>query len=86
MMIHIGLKFCAVPHSPLPLPTPRSAQAQGHGLKIFKIFRISLLLNQMMDLIPIWYHDRYWSKVFISNINTHDRDLVVEVTDLEFKC
>ena len=36
-----------------------------------------------MDLVPIWYHDRYWLKVFIS---THDRDLEVKVTDLEFKC
>ena len=29
---------------------------------------------------------RHWSKVFISFISTHDRDLEVEVTDLEFKC
>ena len=40
----------------------------------------------MMDFVPIWYHDRYWSKVFISTISTHDHDLEVEVTDLEFKC
>ena len=50
-----------------------------------KIFRISLLLNYMMDLAPIGYYDRYWSKVFISTISTHDRDLEVEVTDLVFK-
>ena len=31
-----------------------------------------------MDLIPIWYHDRYWSKVFISTISTYDCDLEVE--------
>ena len=36
-----------------------------------------------MDLVPIWYRDRYWSKVFIS---IRDHDLEVEVTDLEFKC
>ena len=35
-----------------------------------------------MDLVPIWY-DRYWLKVFIS---THDRDIEVKVTDLEFEC
>ena len=34
----------------------------------------------MRDLVPIRYHDRYWSKVFIS---THDRDLEVEVTDFK---
>ena len=76
MLIHIGPKFCAVPSHP-----PRSGEGQGHGLRIIKVFRISLLLKQMIDLVPIWYHDRYWSKVFISTINTHDRDLVVEVTD-----
>ena len=36
-----------------------------------------------MDLVSIWYHDRYWSKDFISTINTQDRDHVVEVTDLD---
>ena len=72
---------------------------QGHvkvkvTLRIFmlkfyiKAFRISLLLNYMTDLVSIWYHDRYWSKVFISTISTHDhdRDLEVEVTDIDFKC
>ena len=39
-----------------------------------------------MDFVPIWYYDRHWSTVFISTISTHDRDLEVEVTDLEFKC
>ena len=48
-----------------------------------KVFRISLLLDYTMDLVPIWYHDRYWSKGFISTISIHDRDL--EVTDFEFK-
>ena len=72
--------------------TPRSCKSQGHGLRIFilklyvKVFRISLLLNQMMDLVPVWYHDKYWSKVFISTISIHDRDLEDQVTDLEFKC
>ena len=40
----------------------------------------------MMDLVPIWYYDRYWSEVFISTISTHDNDLEVEVTDFDFKC
>ena len=83
MMIHIVPKFCAIPSHPFRLG---QGQGQGHRLRIFKVFSISLLLNQMMDLVLIWYHDRYWSKVFISTVNTHDGDLVVEVTDLEFKC
>ena len=76
MMIHIGPKFWAVPSHP-------SRSGQGHGLRIIKGFRISLLLNQMMDLVSIWYHDRYWSKDFISTISTQDRDYVVQVTDLD---
>ena len=28
-----------------------------------KFFRIFLLLNNMMDFVPIWYQDRYWSEV-----------------------
>ena len=69
---------------------PGSCQGQGNRLRIFKlkfyvkVFRTSLLLYQTMDLIYIWYHAIYWSKVFISTISTHDRDLGVEVTDLEF--
>ena len=39
-----------------------------------------------MDLVPIWYRNRYWSKVFIKTISIHDHDLEVEVTDLEFQC
>ena len=39
-----------------------------------------------MDLVPIWYHNRYWTKVFINTISTHDCDLEVEVTDFEFQC
>ena len=38
----------------------------------------------MMDLVPIWYHDRYWSRVFISTISTHDHEFEVKVTDIEF--
>ena len=33
----------------------------------------------MVDLVPIWYHDRYWFKVFIS---THDCDLEVNFPNL----
>ena len=44
---------------------PRSCQGQEHRLRILmlkfytKVFRISLLLNYTMDLVPIWYKDRY---------------------------
>ena len=62
------------------------SRSQNFDVKILrqKFFIISLLINYMMDLVPIWYQDRYWSKVFISTISTRDHDLEVEVTALEF--
>ena len=69
MMIYIGPKFCAVPSL-----TPRSPQGQGHGLRIFmlnyyiKIFKTSLFPNHSIDLVHIWYDDKYWSKVLRSTI------------------
>ena len=82
----------SLPSSILTSHSLSSCKGQGHShVKIFmlksyiKVFRTSLLLNQTTDLIYIWYHDIYWSKVFISTIST--RDLWVKVTDLEFlKC
>ena len=68
MIIHIGQKFYH------PQPPGHVKVMQGHRLTIFmlnfyvKVFRISLLLKYMMDLVPIWYHARYWSKVFNSTI------------------
>ena len=37
----------------------------------------------MMDLVHIWYDDRYWSKILHSTIPTPIHDLKVKVTDLE---
>ena len=70
-------------HSTIPTTLSHVSHGQGsHILKFYiKVFRISLLLNCTMDLVPIWYHD-----MFISTISTHDLDLEVAVTDLEFKC
>ena len=36
-----------------------------------------------MDLVYIWYDDRYWSKILFSTIPTPMHDLKVNVTDLE---
>ena len=44
-------------------------------------FKASLHLNQTIDLIYIWCHDIYWSKVFISTIGIHDGELGVEITN-----
>ena len=41
----------------------------------------------MMDLVHIWYDDRYWSKILCSTIHnfTHPKhDLKVKVTDRTF--
>ena len=60
MMIHIGPKFCAVPSSHPPPPS-HSCLGQGDShVKIFmlkfyvKVFRTSLLLNKIMDLIYLY--------------------------------
>ena len=37
----------------------------------------------MMDLVHIWYDDRYRSKVSFSNTPTYARDLKVKITDFE---
>ena len=79
MMIDIGPKVYSV-SSPTPCVTLRSS----HRLRTFmskfyvKVFRTSLFPNPMMDLVHVWYDDRYWSK-----IHTPIHDLKVKVTDLE---
>ena len=37
----------------------------------------------MMDMVHIWYGDRYRSKVSFSNTPTHAHDLKVKFTDFE---
>ena len=63
---------------------------QGHGLGIFmlkfyvKVFRTSLFPNLVMDLVHMWYDDRYWSKLLCSTITIPLHSLKVKVTDLDF--
>ena len=40
----------------------------------------------MMDLVDVWYDDRYWSKILHGTIPTPIHDLKVKVTDLEHSC
>ena len=35
---------------------------------MLKVFKSLNFLNHLMDLVPIWYDDRYRSKVSVSNI------------------
>ena len=37
-----------------------------------------------MDLVHVWYDDRYWSKILRSTIPIPIHDLQVKATDLEF--
>ena len=71
------------PASVLALALARRPQM----LKFYvKIFRTSLFPNPLMDLVYIWYDDRYWSKILFSTIPTSMHDLKVKVTDLVFLC
>ena len=73
VMIVTGPKFYTVP-SPPPYMT--------FMLTFYiKIFRTSLFPNPMMDLVLVWYGDRYWSKILHSTTSIHD--LKVKVMNLE---
>ena len=39
-----------------------------------------------MDVVHVWYDDRYWSKILQGTIFTPIYDLKVKVIDLEFLC
>ena len=52
----------------------------------FKDFRPSLFPNPLMDLVYIWYDDRFWFKLLFSTIPTPMHDLKVKATDLELLC
>ena len=51
-----------------------------------KVFRTSLFPNPLMDLVHVWYDDRYWSKILHSAIPTPIHDFKVKITDLELLC
>ena len=84
MMIDTGPIFYSVPSLP-----PCMTLGQGHRLRTFmltfyvKVFRISLFPNPLMDLVHLWYNDRYWSKILHSVIPDPIHDFKVKVTDLE---
>ena len=83
MMIDTGPKFYSVTSS-APYMTLRS-RSQTCNFYV-KVFRTSLFSNPRMDLLHVWYDDRYWSKILHSTIPTPERDLKVKVTDLELLC
>ena len=55
-------------HSTIPTPI-YDLKVKVTDLELFilkfyvKVFRISLFPNPMMDLVHVWYDDRYWSKI-----------------------
>ena len=88
MMITIGPKFCPIPSSLSPHPLVHvkvkvTVMSKFYIKILCQSFRSSLLLNKTIDLIYMWYHDIYWSKVSTSNISTYDLNLRAEVTYLK---
>ena len=64
---------------------PRRQRWRPQMLKFYvKVFRTALFPNPMMDLVHVWYDNRYWSKILWGTIPTPVHDLKVKVTDLEF--
>ena len=53
---------------------------------LFKVLRTSLFPNPLIDLVHVWYDDRYWSKILRGTIPTpvHDLKVKVKVTGLDF--
>ena len=54
----------------------------GYGFML-KFLRTSLFPNPVMDLVHVWYDDRYWSKILLGTIPTLVVYLKVKVTNLE---
>ena len=75
-------------HSAIPTPIHhfkvKVTDFELFMLKFYvKVFRTSLFPNPMMDLVHVWYDDRYWFKILHSTIPTSIHDLKVKVTDIE---
>ena len=56
-----------------------------HWLYI-KVFKTSYFPNHMIDLVYIWYGNRYRFKVLFSNTRNHAYDLKFKVRNLELLC
>ena len=64
------------------IPTPiHDFKVKVTDFELLKVFRTSLIPNPMMDLVHVWYDDRYWSKILHSTIPIPIHDLKVKVTD-----
>ena len=65
MMINTGLKFLSMTLPPLPMTLRSRSLTWSFHVKVhaFKVYKISLHPNLMLDLVNIWYDDRYWSGI-----------------------
>ena len=82
LMIGTGPKFYTVP-SPAPYVALRSSSWTWNFYA--KVFRTSLFPNPMMDLVHVWYDDRYWSTILHSTIPNPIHDLKVKVRTFMLK-
>ena len=69
------------------LPSALELASASTNVKVFvKVFKTSLFLTLITDLIHLWYDDTYWSKILRSTIPTTQGHVKVKLTDLEFLC
>ena len=54
-------------------------------LKFYKVF-LSVFVKPLMDLIPVWPGDRYWSRIVRGTIHIPLYDPKVKVIYLKFMC
>ena len=70
-------------------PEQRSGRAvvlpQVSASAVSKFLGLLILFpDPIMDLVHVWYDDKYWSKILLGTIPTPVHDLKVKVTDLNF--
>ena len=75
------LALLSSPGRAIALP-PASALVLA-SIFTLKLFKTSHFPNCVMDLVHIWWDDRYKSKVSFSNTPAHANDLKIKVTDFE---
>ena len=56
-------------------------QCSGRAIVLASVLAFANVSNPLMDLVHVWYDDRYWSKILCSTIPTPLHDLEVKVTE-----
>ena len=81
MVIDTSQKFLSAASSYMTVTLGSRSQTKNFYVSFCTEDFRSLLGCLQINLLEIWYGERYCFKVFISNISTYNDDLGVKVTD-----